>query len=175
MNRVSLLFLFLLFCGCYNQNSSKDTKNLLIEQLKNSHINKDWYVPLNYAVKNLTIEQVHWQDSTQNHSICQLVSHLIFWNERILIAFHGKTPPEFDNVNDETFLEYCSDDWPGMISKLDSIQIAWEDAVENASDAQLIEWGSSIANIASHNAYHTGQIVYIRKKNNWWDNSLGVQ
>ncbi len=175
MNKVSLLLIAFLFCGCSNQNSNQGTKNILIEQLNNSHTNKDWYVPLSYAVKDLTTEQAHWQDSTQNHSICQLVSHLTFWNERVLIAFNGKTPANFNDVNDETFLTYCSDDWEGMVSKLDSIQIAWEDAVENASEEQLIEWGSSIANIASHNAYHTGQIVYIRKNNNWWSNSLGVQ
>jgi len=55
------------------------------------------------------------------------------------------------------------------------VQIAWENAVENASDEQLNEWSFSVANISSHNAYHTGQIIYIRKKNNWWDSSKGVK
>ena len=37
------------------------------------------------------------------------------------------------------------------------------------------EWSSSVANISTHNAYHTGQIVYIRKRNGWWSASKGVK
>jgi len=144
MSKISLCFIFLLFSGCSNQSNKEDVKSLLIEQLTNSHTNKDWYVPLRYAVKDLSNEQVHWQDSAKNHSICQLVSHLIFWNERILVAFRGESPSKFSDVNDETFLKYCSDDWEGMVFKLDSIQIAWEDAVKHASDEQLVEWSYTI-------------------------------
>jgi hypothetical protein len=42
-------------------------------------------------------------------------------------------------------------------------------------EGMLNEWSSSIANMCSHNAYHTGQIVYIRKKNGWWQESKGVK
>jgi len=132
-------------------------------------------VPLNFAIQGLTSEQANWKDSTDNHSICQLVSHLTFWNERILIAFQGNTPPDFNDNNDETFLKYCNIDWKVSVSKLDSVQTEWENAVKNASEEQLQEWSSSITNISSHNAYHIGQIVYIRKKNNWWNNSSGVK
>jgi DinB superfamily len=169
------LFVLSFFFSCTDTNDKLSVKKILLEQLRNSHTDKDWYVPLNFAVQGLTSEQANWKDSTDNHSICQLVSHLTFWNERILIAFQGNTPPDFNDNNDETFLSYCNTDWEATVSKLDSIQTAWEKAVENASEKQLEEWSSSVANISSHNAYHTGQIIYIRKKNNWWKNSMGVK
>lgn len=175
MRILTLIFVLLFFFSCSEQKDNPSVKTLLLEQLRNSHTEKDWYVPLNIALQGLTPDQANWMDSTQNHSICQLVSHLIFWNKRILIAFQGNTPSDFNDNNDETFLKFCQNDWEASVSKLDSIQTAWEHAVENASDEQLKEWSSSIANISSHNAYHTGQIIYIRKKNNWWDNSMGVK
>ena len=38
-----------------------------------------------------------------------------------------------------------------------------EHLVETADDAQLNKWADSIAHISAHNAYHVGQIIYIRK------------
>ena len=39
-----------------------------------------------------------------------------------------------------------------------------EKVVANASDAQLAQWAPTIANIATHNAYHIGEIVMVRKE-----------
>jgi hypothetical protein len=103
------------------------------------------------------------------------VSHLIFWNERNLIGFHGNTPPDFNGDNEATFKVLDEQGWERSIIKIDSVQTALEQAVEKATDDQLKQWSKSIANIASHNAYHTGQIVYIRKKNGWWDPEKGVK
>lgn len=29
--------------------------------------------------------------------------------------------------------------------------------------------------MGTHNAYHTGQIIYIRKQQGWWDEKKGVK
>jgi len=34
---------------------------------------------------------------------------------------------------------------------------------------------STIAHIGTHNAYHTGQILYVRKMKGWWDPEKGVK
>ena len=171
MAMVSGLLLF----GCSDTAKRPTVKAILVDQLKNTHTNKDWFVPVNVAVEGLTSAQAHWKDSTGNHSISELVSHLAFWNERILIGFDGNTPPDFNDDNEITFKTFDEREWEYSIRKLDSIQNIWLQRVENATDEQLQEWSKSIANICSHNAYHTGQIVYIRKKNGWWNESLGVK
>lgn len=92
MRTLTPILVLSLLLSCTGQKENPTIKTLLLEQLKNSHTEKDWYVPLNIALQELTSEQANWVDSTQNHSICQLVSHLSFWNERVLIAFQGVHP-----------------------------------------------------------------------------------
>lgn len=165
--------------GCSATEETPDdqptVRSLLLEQLKNTHTDKDWFVPTHVAVQGLTAEQSNWKDSTDNHSIGELVSHLAFWNERVLIAFQGNTPPDFNDDNEITFRQFDAVQWEAAVRKLDSIQVKWEQVIETATDAQLREWSSSVANICSHNAYHTGQIVYIRKRNGWWNSGAGVK
>lgn len=180
---VSLGLLILLIIGCsQNKGVTREIKSevpgvrsILIEQLKNSHSNKDWYVPISIAIDGLTAEQANHKDSTGNHSISELVSHLVFWNERILFWFHDEKAPEFNEDNELTFITFSEAEWASSVRKLDSIQTVWEKSVANATDEQLRKWSSSVANISAHNAYHTGQIVYIRKQNGWWDASKGVK
>ena len=165
----------LLFLGCSQKNDNPSLRPLLLELLKNTHSNKNWFVPINAAVEGLTAEQANQKDSTANHSIGQLVSHLIFWNERNLISFQGNKPPDFSGDNKATFKTLDEKEWQLSIKKIDSIQTSLEQTIEKATDKQLGEWSSDIVNICAHNAYHTGQIVYIRKKNGWWDEDQGVK
>ena len=51
----------------------------------------------------------------------------------------------------------------------------WEKAIEAAEDQKLQSWYSTIAHISAHNAYHTGQILYIRKQQGSWDAAKGVK
>jgi uncharacterized damage-inducible protein DinB len=165
----------LLIISCSEKHDAPTVKSILLEQLKNTHTNKDWYVPINVAVEGLTAEQANQKDTSSNHSVGELVSHLVFWNERILLGFHKKKAPEFNDDNEVTFKTFNEKDWADSIKKLDSIQTAWEESVEEATETQLKEWSASIANICTHNAYHTGQIVYIRKQNGWWHDWQGVK
>ena len=165
----------LLLLSCTKQPDEPRLRSILLEQLRNTHTHKDWFVPTFFAVEGLTAKQANWKDSSGNHSIGELVSHLAFWNERELINFQGNTLPDFDGNNEQTFNHFDSTRWQLAITKLDSIQTQWEQAVENATQPQLEEASSSIANMCSHNAYHTGQIVYIRKMNGWWDDAQGVK
>lgn len=44
------------------------------------HNQADWFVPAKIAIARLTPKEAAWKDETENHSIAQLVNHLIFWN-----------------------------------------------------------------------------------------------
>jgi uncharacterized damage-inducible protein DinB len=175
MKTIPMIGLALLLICCAEKKAPPTLRSTLLEQLKNTHNNKDWFVPINVAVDGLTPEQANWKDSTGNHSVAQLVSHLSFWNARVLMAFQGNKPPDFSGENDKTFKTLDAKDWDNAVKKLDSIETVWENSVENATDKQIVDWSSSLANISSHNAYHTGQIIYIRKRNGWWDDTKGVK
>jgi len=174
MREKTMRIIFMMVClglitlGCSEKNNEPNLKSLLVEQLKNTHSNQEWFVPTKKAINGITTEQSNWKDSTGNHSIGELVSHLIFWNEMNLKAFKGERVSEFEGDNKETFKKNDWQDWDNSIKKLDSIQTEWERLTENASDKQIAEWYTEIANMTAHTAYHTGQIIYIRKHNGWW-------
>lgn len=175
MKKLLLISLSLLLFSCGKKISSPPVQELISEQLKNSHSNSEWFVSFNQAVKGLTVDQANWKDSTENHSISQLSSHLLFWNKRILKAFKRENVEEFEGENTETFSLLDSVAWEKTKGDLDQVMIELEEAVANATPEQLEGWTSSLANVASHNAYHTGQILYIRKMKGWWDSTQGVQ
>jgi len=167
--------LLVLVSGCSGNQENAELKSLLLQQLKNTHADKNWFVPINPSVEGLTVLQANWKDSTGNHSIGELVSHLIFWNERNLISFQGNTPPDFSGDNKATFKTLNEKEWALSVKKIDSVQTLLERTVEKATEQEVREWSSTIVNICAHNAYHTGQIIYIRKQNGWWDDEKGVK
>ena len=150
-------------------------KSVLLEQLRGTHNHEEWFVPLNIAIEGLTAEQATWKDDTENHSIVQLVNHLIFWNQQYLAKFKGDKPTAFNGDNKETFAGLDKATWEASVKQLDGVLTAWEKAIEEADDAKLAKWSSTIARISTHNAYHTGQIIYIRKMRGNWDSAKGVK
>jgi uncharacterized damage-inducible protein DinB len=150
-------------------------KGVLLEQLRTTHNQKDWFVPANIAVAGLTAEQAKWTDGSGNHSVGQLANHLVFWDKQELAKFTGKKPDKFDGNNDETFNSFDSKQWAATVQQLDEVLTSWEKAVEAADDQKIAEFASEIAHVGAHNAYHIGQIVYVRKLHGTWDPSKGVK
>jgi hypothetical protein len=50
-----------------------------------------------------------------------------------------------------------------------------EKVVETADDGKLAAWASEIAHIGTHNAYHLGQIIFVRKLQGSWNPEKGVK
>ena len=166
--------------AAYGQEKKEDKKpvtlkGILLEQLQTTHNKKDWFVPANVAVEGLTAEQASWRDGKGNHSIGQLAYHLVFWNKQVLDKFNGQTPAKFSGNNEETFDKFDAKTWADIVKQLDEVMTAWEKAVENASDEKLNAAASEIAHVSAHNAYHTGQIIYIRRLQGSWDPEKGVK
>ena len=149
-------------------------KSILLEQLRSTHNKAEWFVPAMTAVEGLTAEQASWTDGKGNHSVGQLAQHLIYWNNRNLARFKGEPVGKF-NYNDETFTSFDAKKWAETVKQLDEVMTAWEQAVETADDAKLGKWYSTIAHIGTHNAYHIGQMIYVRKEQGSWDSEKGVK
>jgi hypothetical protein len=166
-------------CLLLTAHAQKDTtvslKSILLEQLRTTHNVKDWFVPADSAIAGLTATQAMWKDSTENHSIAQLTTHLIFWNEQILAKFKGEKPAAFNGDNKETFSGVNETTWPQTVQKLDSVLNEIEKAVMAADEKKLKASYSTLYHVGTHNAYHTGQILYIRKMKDWWDDEKGVK
>ena len=103
-----------------------------------------------------------------------LAYHLLFWNADALARFKGEKHPAPPSDNTETFNKFDATNWPETVKKLDEVLTAWEQAVEAADDAKIAANAELIAHIGTHNAYHTGQIIVVRKLQGSWDPKKGV-
>jgi uncharacterized damage-inducible protein DinB len=180
MTRIFAILLLCLPLVTQAQEQKKDQKpptlrSILLEQLKTTHNDKDWFVPANVAVAGLTAEQASWTDGKGNHSIGQLANHLIFWNTQSLAKFKGETPPKFNGNNDETFNAFDAKKWAETVQQLDKVMLELEKFVETADDKTIEKNASTIAHIGTHNAYHIGQIIYIRRLQGSWNPENGVK
>lgn len=149
------------------------TKELILEQFDACYNVENWFIPLTKSLENLTPEQAQWKDGSTNHSIIQLVRHLIFWNERYLMRFIGKPLPPVNIGEEDPTFDLNPSDWESELKKLKEVFSEFRNAINNASDEKLQSlsgkdrednWYEVISNINIHNAYHIGQIIYIKKR-----------
>lgn len=179
MKKIVALIALLLALPAFAQNQKKEKpttlRGILLEQLKTTHNQEDWFAPASVAVAGVTAEQANWKSGPNSHSIGQLTYHILFWDKQALAKFKGETPEKFSGNNDDTFNDFDDKKWADTVRELDQVMTEWEQAVQNADDKKLAEWASTIEHIATHNAYHIGQIVYIRKEQGSWDASKGVK
>jgi hypothetical protein len=168
------LTLPLVVCG-EDKKPPTTLRGVLLEQLRTTHNDEDWFVPANIAVQGLTADQAKWTPASGGHSVGQLAYHLWFWDTQSLARFKGQKPPAFNGNNDETFNDFNAAQWADLVQKLNQVMTDWEAAVQEADDQKLAENASLIAHVGAHNAYHIGQIIYVRKLESAWDASKGVK
>jgi len=148
---------------------------LLLHELRTTHNKAEWFVPINTAVEGLTAEQANWQPPKGGHSAGQLAYHLLFWNRRNLNNLQGIKNDRFTGDNKETFDKFDTKQWADIVNQLDQVMLDLEKLVETADDQQLAKWANTIGNLCAHNAYHIGQIVYVRKLQGTWNPDKGVK
>lgn len=176
MKQVAFLLLFAVAMGAQAQRKNPPTtlRGVLLEQLHTTHDQEDWFVPASVAVQGLTADQAKWSPGNGNHSVGQLAYHVWFWNTQELAHFKGEKVATFSGNNDETFNDFNPAQWDDLVKKLNQVMADWEKAVETADDQKLAANASLIAHVGAHNAYHIGQILYVRKLEKAWDPSKGV-
>jgi hypothetical protein len=159
-------------------------RSVLLAQLRSTHTKEEWFVPINIAVANLTPEQAKWIPKSEggaanpapaDHSVGMITNHLLFWNAESLAKLKGEKGAPIPGDNKETFNDFDAKSWPSTAEKLDAVMTELENLVANASDEQLAKWADGIAHISAHNAYHVGQIIYVRKLQGTWDPDKGVK
>src|SRR5262252_2051123 len=166
MRKGLLIAPFLLLVAVAYAQDKKPTslREILLAELRSTHTSEEWFVPANIAVKGMTAEQASWKDGKGNHSVGQLAYHLVFWNKQELAKFKGESPDKFSGNNEETFDKFDANQWNDIVKQFDQVMTDLEKAVEAADDQKIALWGSTIAHVGTHNAYHIGEIVVVRKE-----------
>ena len=170
-------FLFLLMVSpAFGQEKAPDTlKGVLLAQLRSTHNKKEWFVPVSVALDGVSVDQAKWSDGKGNHSIGQLAYHLLFWNTQELAKLKGEKPAPFSGNNEETFNNFDAKAWKETVQKLDQVLSEMEKTIEGMDEAKLKTLANEIAHTGTHNAYHIGQIVVLRRQQGSWDPEKGVK
>jgi exonuclease V gamma subunit len=166
------------------------TKDVLLEQHTSCYDNNNWFVAVKNALDGLTAEQAAWKTGGADNTIWEEVNHLLYWNKRYLQIWRKELSDPQDVDNNGTFVSddinsFVSDEknWHATTEDLFRVMADWKAELESATDEQLNAaiaerdqrpWHTAIANQNIHNAYHTGQIVLLRKLQGSWDRTKGV-
>jgi uncharacterized damage-inducible protein DinB len=113
------------------------------------------------------------------HSVYQLLNHMLYWQEWVVTWCDGRNPP---------IPKHASASWPGDAAPGDRHE--WDDAVRafrnglkvlarRSRDRSLLSKSGTkstlemLHTIASHNSYHAGQVVVMRQMLGAWPPASG--
>ena len=82
---------------------------------------------------------------------------------------------QYSGENDDTFNNFDNQQWANAVERFNQVMTDWEKAVEADDDKKIEASASDFSPIATHNAYHIGQIVFVRKLQGSWDPEKGVK
>ncbi len=148
--------------------------------LRQHDASSGWFVPASQALLGLTAPQAAWVPPGEGtHTIWQLVSHLTFWTR--VVTQHLDGVPVHQRDNEATFGPPGDpEDAAGWSAALEALSQAYDGlraAVGRQRDADLdrrlgdrrgTPAGRMVGGILSHDAYHIGQIVLLRKLQGSW-------
>lgn len=147
-------------------------KEILLDQLLANANDPSWYVPFHKSIEGITNKEAFWKPDAESHSIAEIVQHLIYWNETWQVRFkesHVNAVRPINN-NADSFLVPEHKTFSELKDQLLKVLLQWqelitEEQLESNVNGFPVEakWWGIIANTATHNAYHIGQIMYIRK------------
>ncbi|WP_054711045.1 DinB family protein [Bacillus sp. JCM 19041] len=150
-------------------------RDTLLMQLKADHDTNGWFVSLMEAISDVNQAEATFKPNAKTNSIWETLNHLIYYNERYLKRFLGKElTNDHLNSNHDTFTNLENRSWKETVKKIDDIYHQWEEALSQTTNQNLERWHQEIAHLTIHNAYHIGQLVYLRKIQENWDDRNGV-
>ncbi|MCR6109110.1 DinB family protein [Bacillus sp. A301a_S52] len=148
-------------------------KTSMLAQLKTCHRENAWYVATLNAIDELTEEQAMWKPQKADYSIFELTNHIIYYSDRYLKRFKGTEDDEIHK--DNTFKGSEGMSWYDTVERLTAITSEWVKVVGEADEQKLADWAVDIAHLTTHTAYHTGQMVVLRKWQHAWHDKNGVK
>ncbi|MGI8313747.1 DinB family protein [Halobacillus mangrovi] len=147
--------------------------DLLLHVLDTSYSKENWFAPLKHTIEGITAEQASWRPAEGTaHTIWENVNHLIYYKERIVAKMKGNEGPRSLD-GDETFFitEQSNDDeWKKVVDRAEDAYRSIRQTLVDTSDEKLSDRSleTDLLDIMLYDAYHTGQIIQIRKMQESW-------
>lgn len=160
-------------------------KSQLLDQFSTCYDHNGWFVAVRNAIEGVNVEQAAWKPNDAVNCIWETLSHLTYYNNAYLQRFKGiDFQYDVDN-NDQTFSvgEYDEASWQADVAHFDAVMTEWRELLLSADESKFSEavptkgettWAEIVGLINTHNAYHGGQILLMRKLHGSWDPAKGV-
>ncbi|WP_409271737.1 DinB family protein [Neobacillus sp. SCS-31] len=152
-------------------------KDVLADQLLANANDPSWYIPFLQSVENLSEEQAFWKPDEESFSIAEIVQHLLYWNQAWQTRYQSgnvNAVPQLSS-NEQSFKIPDNQTFFYLRKQLVDVLLRWQDllTVEKVEKDVVgfsvnVQWWGILANLTTHNAYHIGQIMYIRKLQKSW-------
>ncbi|WP_113928024.1 DinB family protein [Bacillus sp. P14.5] len=147
-------------------------RDTLLHLLDTTYDKENWYAPFKFAIEGLTAEQAEWQPVGEaTKTIWENVNHLIYYKERLTAEVEGR---EWTNNldGDETFslTDSNTSEWVEVVERAESAHLNLRRALSSVSDSDPDQdaFEEKLLDIMMHDAYHTGQIIQLRKLQGSW-------
>jgi uncharacterized damage-inducible protein DinB len=147
-------------------------KEVLSDQLLANADDPSWYTPFMQATEGLSEGEAFRKFEANVNSIAEITQHLLYWNETWQMRFRASRLDAVPRIssNNESFVVPEGRDFHTLREALLKVLLRWQedmgpDQLEQCVDGLGVpaKWWQVVANVTTHNAYHIGQIVYIRK------------
>lgn len=132
---------------------------------------EDWYPPALDALKDVTAELALWKpEGSPVNSIWENVLHLLYYKQRLLARLEGTTLLHEAADNDETFIvhERSEEAWRLAQEQLKDVHAALRRKIEQLPEEELEESPQRFVSLITHDAYHIGQLIMLRKMQGSW-------
>ncbi|MCM3709235.1 DinB family protein [Sporosarcina luteola] len=148
--------------------------DLHLYMLETTFDKESWYAPLKDAIEGITEEQANWAPTGEaTKSIWGNVNHLLYYKERLVAEMEGREwTHHLDGNETFNFTDQSNDDreWKEVIERVKNVHDNLRQALSKTS-VEYLDQNSlelKLVNIMLHDAYHTGQIIQIRKMQGSW-------
>jgi len=147
-------------------------KDVLMNQLLASANDPSWHVPFQQSVEQLTEDEAFWTPANGSHSIAEIIQHLLYWNETWQTRYRESQVDAVLSIGDNhnSFMIPDTATFAELRDRLLEVLLQWQELLSASKLEQEVngfpvpaKWWELVSNAATHNAYHIGQIVYIRK------------
>ena len=152
----------------------------LIADLERGHAGTPWHGPSRAAVLvDVSAEEAVWSPRGGVHSIWEIVLHMTGWTDEAARRLRGGVP-DYPAVGDWPAVPPAATEaeWAHALAVLDDTHqelvatlramkpVSLAEMIGNASNAHVgsrVSYAAMVRGIAQHDAYHTGQIVILKK------------
>ncbi|PEJ60140.1 hypothetical protein CN692_02280 [Bacillus sp. AFS002410] len=149
-------------------------KDLILNVLDKTYDQESWFAPLKDSIEGISAEQANWKPTGEaTKSIWENVNHLLYYKERLVANLEGREwTKKLDGDETFNFTEQSNhkNEWEKVFERLENAHLSLRQQLNNITEEDLNRdsFEIKLMDILLHEAYHTGQIIQIRKMQGSW-------